>query len=357
MAPQHRRAGDRHRLEPLEDAARDVGEQPEGGVGDAGGDGDEQDAGQQVVDVAAAADVDRAAEDVDEQQQHGDRRDGRGDDRVGAAQDVAQGPLEQDGGVVNDVGGHRWVLACPVACRGRRSRGRCPRGSAASRRTRPWRAGAAALSSARVPSAMIRPSCRIAIRSASCSASSRYCVVSSTVVPWPASSLDGPPDLDAATAGRARSSARRGRARAGRRSGSSRCRGGGACRRSRSPTRCAGRVGRASNRASRSSAIPPGSGEAPQLGDEHEVLPPGEDLVDGGELAGEADRLADLRGLGGDVVPVDGGGAAVGPEQRGQDPHRGGLAGAVGAEQGEDGARGDAQVDAPRAPRGRRRTW
>ena len=36
---------------------------------------------------------------------------------------------------------------------------------------------------------MIRPWCRIAIRSASCSASSRYWVVSSTVVPRPASSL------------------------------------------------------------------------------------------------------------------------------------------------------------------------
>ena len=49
--------------------------------------------------------------------------------------------------------------------------------------------GRSCLSSARVPLAMIRPSWRIAIRSASCSASSRYCVVSSTVVPCPASSL------------------------------------------------------------------------------------------------------------------------------------------------------------------------
>ena len=32
----------------------------------------------------------------------------------------------------------------------------------------------------------------------------------------------------------------------------------------------------------------------PQVGDEHEVLPAGEDPVDGGELAGEADLLADV---------------------------------------------------------------
>ena len=48
-------------------------------------------------------------------------------------------------------------------------------------------AGSSALSSARVPLTMIRPRWRIAMRSASCSASSRYCVVSSTVVPLAAS--------------------------------------------------------------------------------------------------------------------------------------------------------------------------
>src|SRR6266545_7354052 len=44
-------------------------------------------------------------------------------------------------------------------------------------------------SSASVPLAIILPSCRMAIRSASCSASSRYCVVRNTVVPLLASSL------------------------------------------------------------------------------------------------------------------------------------------------------------------------
>ena len=53
------------------------------------------------------------------------------------------------------------------------------------------------LSSASVPFAMIRPSWRIAIRSASCSASSSSCVVSSTVVPARGELSDRVPDLEA----------------------------------------------------------------------------------------------------------------------------------------------------------------
>ena len=47
-----------------------------------------------------------------------------------------------------------------------------------------------------------------------------------------------------------------------------------------------------------------------------------------------------------DVVPGDGGPAGVRDEQRGQDPHGGGLAGAVGAEQAQHGARRDLEVQA-----------
>ena len=35
--------------------------------------------------------------------------------------------------------------------------------------------------------------------------------------------------------------------------------------------------------------------EVPQPGDQHEVLPPAEDLVDGRELSGEADGLPHVR--------------------------------------------------------------
>ena len=139
---------------------------------------------------------------VDEQQHQRDRGDRGGDDRVGAAQDVAQRAAGQDAGVAEDVGGHRGSFPARPrrrcgrrCCRSRsrrcrrRGRGRRPRGRAASRRIRPVAGGSSCLSSARVPFWMIVPLCRIAIRSASCSASSRYCVVSSTVVPWPASRL------------------------------------------------------------------------------------------------------------------------------------------------------------------------
>jgi hypothetical protein len=87
--------------------------------------------------------------------------------------------------------------------------------------------------------------------------------------------------------------------------------------------------------------------QVPQPRDEHEVLPPGEDLVDRRELPGEADRLAHVRGLHRDVEAVDGCRAAVGPEQRGQDPDDRGLAGTVGAEQGDDAAACHVEVHAP----------
>jgi hypothetical protein len=83
-----------------------------------------------------------------------------------------------------------------------------------------------------------------------------------------------------------------------------------------------------------------------QVRHQQQVLLAGEQLVDRGELAGDADHLADRVGLPGQVVAGDPDLAAVGADQRGQDLHRGGLAGAVGAEQREDGSFGDLQVDA-----------
>nr|WP_281396861.1 hypothetical protein [Mesorhizobium silamurunense] len=75
MRPQHRRPSDRHGLEPLEDTALHVNEEPECGVGGARSNRDEQNAGQLVIHVRIRTRVDRAAEDVDEQQHHGDRHD------------------------------------------------------------------------------------------------------------------------------------------------------------------------------------------------------------------------------------------------------------------------------------------
>ena len=76
--------------------------------------------------------------------------------------------------------------------------------------------------------------------------------------------------------------------------------------------------------------------EVPQPGDQHEVLPPAEDLVDGRELPGEADGRPHVRSLRGDIEAVDAGRPRVALEQRGQDFHDRGLARPVRAEQGED---------------------
>jgi hypothetical protein len=84
-----------------------------------------------------------------------------------------------------------------------------------------------------------------------------------------------------------------------------------------------------------------------QSGDQHEVLPAGEHVIDRGELAGQADRLAHLAGLRGDVEAVHRGGARVGLQQRRQDPHQRGLARTVRAEQREDAPRPHVEVDAP----------
>jgi hypothetical protein len=83
----------------------------------------------------------------------------------------------------------------------------------------------------------------------------------------------------------------------------------------------------------------------PQPCHEHEVLPAGEDLVDGGELPGEADRPPHLRRVRDHVEAVDAERASVEAEERREDAHDGGLAGPVGAEQREDGARWDVEVD------------
>jgi hypothetical protein len=78
-----------------------------------------------------------------------------------------------------------------------------------------------------------------------------------------------------------------------------------------------------------------GPGQAEQPPDQHQVLDPGEALVDRRVLPGQGDELPHLVGLRDDVVAADGGVALVGAQQGGEDPHRGGLAGAVGAEDGQ----------------------
>ena len=137
---------------------------------------------------------------------------------------------------------------------------------------------------------MIRPWWRIAIRSASCSASSRYWVVSSTVVPPSASSFTVCHTSMRACGSRPVV-------------GSSRKITGGSpirliamsSRRRMPPEYVAGLPAAGlGEREAREQVVgdPAGVLQVPQLSDQHEVLAAGEDLVDRGELPGEADRLA-----------------------------------------------------------------
>ncbi len=84
---------------------------------------------------------------------------------------------------------------------------------------------------------------------------------------------------------------------------------------------------------------------AVQAGHQVQVLAAGQLLVDGGVLAGEAEAGPDRLGGGADVVARHPGAARVGPQQGGEDADGGGLAGAVGTEQAEDGAGRGVQVD------------
>nr|GID84448.1 hypothetical protein Ade03nite_33720 [Actinoplanes derwentensis] len=87
-----------------------------------------------------------------------------------------------------------------------------------------------------------------------------------------------------------------------------------------------------------------GTRQVPQPGDQHEVLPPGEDLVDRRELPGQADRRPDVGGLPGHVETVDHSGPGIRPQQGGQDPDEGGLTRPVRPEQSEDAATRDVEV-------------
>ena len=92
------------------------------------------------------------------------------------------------------------------------------------------------------------------------------------------------------------------------------------------------------------------AGHVVELPDHLEVLEAGQVLVDGRVLAGEPDLGPQRRGVPDDVEAGDARAARVGLEQRGEDPHRGGLARPVRAEQAEDAA-GTAAKSTPQSAR------
>ena len=89
-----------------------------------------------------------------------------------------------------------------------------------------------------------------------------------------------------------------------------------------------------------------GLGDLGQAPDEAKVFARGQIIVDRGVLAREADRGAYRLRVPAHVEAEHAGPTAVGPEQRGEDAHRGGLAGAVRPEEAEHGADGDFERDA-----------
>jgi hypothetical protein len=85
--------------------------------------------------------------------------------------------------------------------------------------------------------------------------------------------------------------------------------------------------------------------EMGQLTDQPQVLLAGQVLVDRRVLAGQPDALADGLRVASHVDAQHRGQAGIRAEDRGEDAHGGGLAGAVRAEQAEDGAPLDLEVD------------
>ena len=145
-------------------------------------------------------------------------------------------------------------------------------------------------SSVAVPSAITLPWSMTTMLSASRSASSRYCVVSSTVVPLLDERPRSRPTARCGPAGRGRWWARRGTAPAGGARARRRGRAAGACR----PSRCATTRSAASVSAKLlEQLVGPGGDlgrrQVRELADQREVLAAGEVLVDRGVLAGEAD--------------------------------------------------------------------
>ncbi|MNO67341.1 hypothetical protein D3C76_581460 [compost metagenome] len=74
----------------------------------------------------------------------------------------------------------------------------------------------------------------------------------------------------------------------------------------------------------------------PQLGNHDQIFPPGQNLVHGGKLPGQTERLPHMVGLCRNVEAVYGGSSAILIEQRGEDSDNRCLTRAVGAKQGEN---------------------
>ena len=224
--------------------------------------------------------------------------------------------------------------------------GRRRRSAPGSRRTSSRSPPTRSLSSSDVPCAIKRPWSITAIVFASRSASSRYWVVSSTVVPSATrpsitshrlSRLRGSRPVvgssrnstgGLATSAAPRSSRRRMPARVG----------------LRRATGCVGQVEALEQLGTSGACLR--SRVAVQPADHRQVLEAGEVLVDRGVLTGEPDLGPELDSVPNDIEARDRRSARVGLQQCGEDADHRRLPGAVRAEQTEHGAPLDVEVDA-----------
>src|SRR5688572_1542690 len=186
MPPQWGRTRNRHGVEPFEDATLHIHKQTVRRIGDATCNRNQQDARQQIIYIVIRAGLNCAAEHIDKQQHKRNRHDSDRDDGVHAAKNMAHGASKHNAHIAEKVfldRFHYFFSFLPMIARNISSKLGCF--SIYST----FAGGNSFFRSASVPFAIILPSCRMAILSASCSASSKYCVVRSTVVPLLASSL------------------------------------------------------------------------------------------------------------------------------------------------------------------------
>ena len=201
------------------------------------------------------------------------------------------------------------------------------------------------LSSPAVPSATTRPWSTTAMRCARRSASSRYCVVSSTVVPSLRSSSTVSQSSWRVRGSRPVVGSSR-RSSGGRPVGRRRGRAGGASLLvgGDGAIRGVGEVETLEHVGGRGLGF--GAPKAVQPSDHLEVLSTGQLGIDRRELAGKADHPAHRQLVGVDVVAEDRGVTTGRAKERRDDADKGCLPGAVRAEQAEHGAGLDAEVEA-----------
>jgi hypothetical protein len=92
-------------------------------------------------------------------------------------------------------------------------------------------------------------------------------------------------------------------------------------------------------------ALRVGGAEAADFGDEAKEFLDGHLRVGGRALGQVAEFALHGDGVGGDIDAVHGGGAGVGAQEAGDQLHRRGLAGAIGAEEAQDVAAFDGESD------------